>query len=128
MPASNYLRTKLIDEALRNVNYVPPAQVYVGLNTADPTAAGNNTEATGAWYARQPVTFNAQSTPGVTDHEGEVQFSPVVGPNVTITHLTIWDAPTGGNMMLFNPVTTPKTFTEGDIPTFLDGEIVVSAT
>ena len=127
MPASNFLRTQLINEVLRNTNYVPPAAVFVGLHTNDPTAAGTGAEVTGAWYARQGVTFGAQATPGVAENSAAVTFPAVTGASVTINHFSIWDAATGGNMLYFAPLTASKTFAVGDIPSFAAGQIDVVA-
>lgn len=129
MPSSNYLRGKLIDESLRNINYVPPTIVYVALHTADPTVNGlPATEVAGSWYQRQTVTFGAQSTAGQTFSTNDVTYAPVTGSSVTVTHFAIWDAQTLGNMLYFGTLASSKTFAITDVPSFLAGQIAVSAT
>jgi len=48
---SDYLENKVLDHVLRNTSYTPPATVYLGLFTANPTDAGGGTEVSGNAYA-----------------------------------------------------------------------------
>jgi hypothetical protein len=128
MPASSYLRGKLIDESLRAANYVPPTTVYVALHTADPTInALPATEVGAAWYGRQVVTFGAQITAGQTANDAIVTFNAVNDGVITITHFSVWDAPTLGNMLYYGALASAKTFANTDVPSFLTGQIVVTA-
>lgn len=129
MPASNYLRGQVVDGTLRAINYVAPLAVYISLHTSDPTAdALAATEVAGAWYDRQPVTFAAQTTAGQTSNSGAINYDPVSGGPVTVTHYAIWDAATLGNMLYYGPLAASKTFSNTDVPSWLAGQIAVIAT
>lgn len=129
MPASNYLKGKVIDGTVRGVNYVAPATVYVSLHTSDPTAnATPATEISAGWYARQAATFAAQSTAGQTSNSGTITYAGVSGGAVTATHFAIWDAVTLGNMLYYGPLSASKTFANTDVPSWLPGQLAVSAT
>lgn len=129
MPASNYLRGKLTDHVLRGLPYSSPASVYVSLHTSDPTVNGTaGTEVAGAWYARQPVTFAAQTTAGQTSNTNTVTYNGVSGSAVTVTHFAIWDSPTLGNMLEFAPLSASKTFSVTDVPSWLPGQLTSTAT
>lgn len=129
MPMSNYLKGKIIDHVFRNTALTPPTTVYVALHTSDPTAAGTPaTEVSAAWYARQAVTFAAQSTAGQTSNSATVTFPAVTVAGVTITHFSIWDAATLGNMLEFSPLSASKVYSISDVPSWLAGTLALLAT
>lgn len=128
MPASNFLRGKIVDGSLRATTYNAPAQVFVSLHTADPTAnATPATEVTGTWYTRQQVTFGAQSVAGQTANTNTITYNAVVNGPVTVTHFAVWDAQTLGNMLYFGPLAASKTFSDTDVPSWLAGQIAIAA-
>jgi hypothetical protein len=129
MPMSNYLKGKVIDHVFRNTALTPPTTVYVALHTSDPTAAGTPaTEVSAAWYARQAVTFAAQSTAGQTSNSNTVTFPAVTGSGLTVTHFSIWDAATLGNMLEYSPLSASKTYSISDVPSWLAGTLSLLAT
>lgn len=127
MPSSNYLRGKVIDHVLRNTAYTSPTTVYVALHTSDPTqAATPGTEVSGGWYARQSAAFAAQVTAGETSNSGTVTYPGVTGSSVTVTHFSIWDAATLGNMIGYAALSSSKTFGVTDVPSWLPGQLAVT--
>ncbi len=124
MPASNYLRGKVTDHVLRNTSYTSPIKVYVALHTSDPTVnATPGTEIAAAWYARQEATFAAQVTAGQTANSGTITYPGVQTSAVTVTHFSLWDALTLGNMLEFAPLSASKTFSITDVPSWLPGQL-----
>lgn len=91
-----------------------PTVWYVALHTADPTDAGATNEAFGAWYARQAVSFTR--TLGAIANTGAVTFPAVTGAGLTVTHISIKDALSGGNTLAVLPQSPSKVFAIGDIP------------
>lgn len=129
MPASNYLRGKITDHVLRNVAYTSPTTVYVSLHTSDPTVNGTaGTEISAGWYARQPCAFAVQVTAGLTSNSGTVTFAGVEVSPVTVTHFAIWDAATLGNMLQFAPLSSSKSFSVTDVPSWLPGQLTSTMT
>lgn len=129
MPASNYLKGKIIDHVLRNTSYTSPTTVYVSLHTSDPTAAGTaGTEISAGWYARQSAAFAAQVTAGQTSNSGTITYPGVTGSAVTVTHFALWDALTLGNMLEYAPLSASKTFSITDVPSWLPGQLAATAT
>lgn len=129
MPASNYLRGKLIDVALRQQAYPAPGAVYVSLHTADPTAdAIAGTEVSAGWYARQAATFGAQSPAGQTSNSNAITYNPVTSGPVTVTHFAVWDASTLGNMLFYGPLASNKTFSNTDVPSWLAAQLSIAGT
>lgn len=122
---TDHLENALLNEVLRNVNYVPPATVYLALFTTATSDAGGGTEVTGGSYARQAVTFTAASG-GATENSGSVTFTNM--PGVTVTHAAIMDALTAGNMLFHGALSASQVVTAGASLTFAAGAIDASLT
>ena len=92
---SNYLENKLLDHALRNTSYTPVATVYLALYVGSPTDAGTGGAEVAA--TRQAITFGAASS-GTVSNSSSISFTSM--PAVTVTHIGVFDASTGGNLLL----------------------------
>lgn len=121
---STYFANWVIDHMLRGQAFTPPSTIYVSLHTADPGDAGAN-EVTGGGYARQAVTLAAAANKA-TSNTAVIEFTNM--PAVTITHVGIWNAPTGGNLLMYGPLTTPKTVNAGDTVRFNVGDLDITFT
>lgn len=111
---TNYLEDALLNHMLRNTSYTSPATVYVGLLTADPTESGLTTsEISGFAYQRQSATFSAP-VGNTTSNSVVIQFPVATGTWGVISHVAIFDALSGGNMLFYGPLTTTKTVNLGD--------------
>lgn len=130
MPLSNAYRAKIVDQTLRNTAYTPPAVVYVALFTADPTAdcitANEVQVAAHAWYVRQSMAFAAQAVSGVTSNSAVVTFPVVTGTDTVCTHYALFDASTAGTMISYGALSATKTYSAGDVPSFLAGQLVIT--
>jgi hypothetical protein len=91
-----------------------PTAWYVALHTADPGDTGTSNEVFAAWYARQSVAFTR--TLGAVANTGAATFAAVTGAGVTITHVSIKDAVSGGNTLAVLAQSPSKVFAIGDIP------------
>lgn len=119
---TDYLEDKLRDHVLRNVAYTSPTTVYLALFTTATTDAGGGTEVAGGSYARQAVAFAAGGAgTGAADNSADESFSNM--PAATVTHAALFDASSGGNMLLHAALTTPKTVGAGDLLTFAAGDV-----
>lgn len=111
---TNYLESKLANHVLKNTAYTPPTTLYVAMHTADPTETGTVSEittATFATYARKAVTLGAESG-GVCLNSADVTWDNC--PAITISHLSIWDALTGGNALFYGPLTAAQVMASGN--------------
>lgn len=106
-----------------------PTAWYVGLFTAAPSDAGGGTEVSGNAYARKATgTMTVSGTsPTNCTNSAAIEFAPASGGNWgTITHLAIFDALTGGNMLGWAALTTTRTINDGDILRIVAGELDVN--
>lgn len=122
---SNYLENALINATLRGTAYTAPATVYLALFTADPTEAGTGTQVTGGAYARRAITFGAPSD-GAASNSAEVLFPVATANWGTITHIGIFDALTGGNMLYYGSLTTSKVIQNSDQLKVNAGDITIT--
>lgn len=136
---SDFLENKLIDFLFRGQALgitgasagagTGPTTLYFGLFTANPTDTGGGTEVTGGSYARVAVTSSmanwagtqaaastvaSSGTSGTTSNNAAITFPAPTANWGTITGLAIFDASTGGNMLLWSALTTNKTVNNGD--------------
>lgn len=134
--ASDYLENALINSTLRGASFPTPNALFLALFTADPTDANIvANEVTGAWYERQDITgggninsgFTSPSN-GVTTNAKVLTFPPVTDAQVTITHYGIYDASTGGNLLIHGAMTTAKTLLVDDVLSFAIGALQIAAT
>lgn len=113
---SDYLENQIIS------TFVSNGAKYVQLHTADPTDAG--TAGVLASANRASATFSAPSN-GATSNSGEVLITYTGASAATVTHVSIWDAASGGNM-LYSGTTTNKTLNQNDSYRYATGQLSIS--
>ena len=126
---TNYLENKLIDHIFRTSSYTKPTSLYVGLITGIADAeAGSITEVSGGSYARVArapldANWNASTSNGTTSNSATIQFPAATTDWGTCTYFGIWDAATGGNLLIYAPLTAARTITNGTTPSFGAGAL-----
>lgn len=120
MAYTTYLANKLLDHVLNNTPYTSPTTVYFALFTTATTDAGGGTEAVGGSYARQVVVYSAAATKH-SDNTGIVTFTNM--PAATFTHGAMYDAVSGGNMLLHGALAAPIVTTAGQNLNFAIADI-----
>lgn len=121
---SDYSEKLLLDWLMTSGSATRPTAWFVALYTSAPSDSGGGTEVSGNGYSRQSVAFAAASTPGgTTSNTGAVSFTAAGGSWGTITHMAIFTASTGGNMLWHGALTASKTVGDGDTLEFAIGNI-----
>lgn len=135
---SDYLEERIIETTLRGAAMPVPAGIFVALFTADPTDANTTAgEATlAAWpaYVRQDAAAGAAiatgwaaPSNGVTSNAKVLTFPANNGAGaITITHLALYDAASGGNLLYHAPLVASKTLQPGDVLSFGVGALTVT--
>lgn len=119
---STSLANAIANAALRSQPFPTIRNTYFALFTADPTDAfTSGTEVSAPWYQRQPAGAFAAPSNGVTYNSTRVEFPPVVGVPVVVTHIGIVEGSTPtdptSTLLFSNPLADPKTLTVNDIYT-----------
>lgn len=123
---SDYFENVIINHLFRNQPFTPPATLYLGLYTVAPTDEGGGTEVSGGGYARQPFTLTAPTTAGVTENADTITFPTATADWGTIVAVGIFDAETGGNLLMWGNLTTSKTVSTGDTFQFNAGDLDIT--
>lgn len=138
---SNYLENKLVDFIFRGQAFTPSSTMYVGLLTAAPDDTGGGTEVSGGSYARVAVTCSlsnfagtqgagttavSSGTSGTTSNNSAITFPTPTATWGLVTHFAIYDASTGGNMLIYAALTQSKNVNNGDAaPSFAASALTV---
>jgi hypothetical protein len=135
---SDYLENKIIDWLFRGQAFTPPATLHFALLTTNTDDDGSPlVEVSGGSYARVGVaaslanfagTQSAGSTTastgntGTTSNNGVITFPAPTANWGSITGMAIYDASSGGNMLVYQALTVAKTVNNGDAaPSFAAG-------
>lgn len=113
---STHLANAIINYTLRGQAMPTISGTYFALFTSDPTDAFTaGTEVSAGWYTRKATGAWAAPTNGSTYNSSRVEFPAVTGSSITITHIGIVDASTGGNLLYSEALTTAKTLQVNDV-------------
>lgn len=117
---SNSSANAIINYHLRGQAAPTIRTLYFALFTADPTDAfSTGTEVSAAWYARKPTGAWSAPANGVTFNTTRVEFAPVSGAPVTVTHIGIVEgnSPTDvtSTLLYSHALSTSKTLAINDI-------------
>ena len=127
--ASDYLENKLLDHSLGTASFTSPGTVYVGLHTGSPldNDLGAN-EVSGGSYVRKSAAFSPAGTliAGSASTNATITFDAATANWGTITHISLYDASTAGNLLFHGAVTTSKTIETGDTFQISTGNLTIS--
>jgi hypothetical protein len=130
---SDYLEVELRKHIFRTGSFTKPTVLAVALFTVTPSDSGGGTEVTGGSYARvqrDPLDANwtgASSTDGLTDNAAAITFPTPTANWGTVVAFGIFDATSGGNLLVWGPITPNKTINNGDpAPAFATGALDIT--
>ena len=115
MSFTNYLETEILDHVFGGSAYTAPSTLYLGLFTAAPGETGGGTEVTtsGTAYARQSVAFT--TTGNTTSNSSSIEYATATASFGTVSHVGVFDAATGGNLMAYATLSSAKSIDTGDV-------------
>lgn len=105
-----------------------PTKYYIGLSKTAPSVSGTNvTEPSGLNYSRVDISslLGAPSN-GVVKNTSSIEFPESSGAWGVITHFVVYDAQTGGNLLMYGALTASRTVEESTIMIIRTGELVLS--
>lgn len=126
---SNYAQNKILDQLFRGQAFTFPTTFYFGLDTSAGSASACGTEVSGGSYARVAVTLSlanfagtqgsgttsaSSGTSGQTSNNNAITFPAPTANWGTIVGGCIFDASSGGNMIVYFALTVSKTVNSGD--------------
>jgi hypothetical protein len=108
----------------RNVAWTQPSAFWVKLHTGDPGSAGTSNAAGNT--TRKQATFSAASAGSMTTSADLAWTS--VGTAETYSHVSFWDASSGGTFLGSDDLAVARTVAVGDNFTILAGSVTVALT
>ena len=123
---SDYLENEILDHILGTGSYTMASGIYVGLATVSFNDDASGAELSCKGYIRKVATFNAAAS-GAADNSGAVEFPAATSSWGTVSHFGLFDAVSGGNLLIHGAFTTPKLIDTGDILKISAGDLDISA-
>lgn len=121
---SDHAENLLLNWLMTDDSVTRPTAWYLALFTAAPSDSGGGTEVSGSGYSRQTIAFNtASGTGGTTSNSADVSFTASGGSFGTVSHVGIFDASSGGNLLWHGAMTASKTIADGDTLEFSTGNV-----
>lgn len=140
--ASDYTEANILKAITGQATFPALTFTYIALHTGDPgEGAGANEVSTGAWpsYARIKAEgagaigtgWSAPATNGTVKESKNINILAYSANNgaatVTVTHWSVWDTITGGNMILAKDLTVPVAINVGDLFVFDANSLTLTA-
>ena len=115
MSFSNTTETLVLTWLLTGNAATRPTSLYLALYTAAPGEAGGGTEVTtvGTAYARQSAAFTVSGN--TASNTAAIEFPTATATYGTVSHVGVFDAVTGGNLIAYAALTTSKAIDTGDV-------------
>jgi hypothetical protein len=124
MSFTNTFETRVLTWVFTNSSATRPAAWFVALYTGAPNDAGGGTEVSGGAYARQAVTFSVSGD--TATNTGAIEYPTATAGYGTVTHVGIFDASTGGNLIAYAALTASKNIDTGDVLRLPAGDLDVT--
>ncbi|MDC1104836.1 hypothetical protein OAS61_00440 [Candidatus Thioglobus sp.] len=123
---SDYLENEILDHILATGAYTMPSAIYIGLSTGSFGDDASGTELNGNGYTRKVMAFDA-AVAGTADNSGAVEFSAATASWGTVSHFGLFDASSGGNLLIHGAFTAAKLIDTGDILKIAAGDLDITA-
>lgn len=124
MSFSNYLETEVLEWAFTASGGTRPTAWYLALFTAAPSDTGGGTEVSGGAYARQSVTFTVSGN--TASNNAAIEYPTATANYGTVTHIGVFDALSGGNLLAHAALTTSKLIETGDVFRVPSGDLDIT--
>ena len=125
MSFTNGFETHVLNYLFTATSVTRPTAWYLGLHTADPTESGSSSnELSGNGYTRKVVSWTVSGNN--CSNTSAVEFPTATGSWGTVTHVSVMDASTGGNMIASSALSVSKAVTSGDVLRFNAGELDIN--
>lgn len=134
---SDYSSKKVLDHMFSNgraQTWTPPSSLHIGLFTSGDglanNTAGDQDEVSGGSYTRKTLNGSENYFRPASGFEAvlhaDVDWAVATADWGTISHIAVLDAASGGNVILWSPLTTAKLIETNDIMGILATDLVAS--
>ena len=113
MSFSNDFETRVLQYIFTTGSVTRPTARHVALYTAAPNDSGGGTEVSGGAYARQSVAFTVSGN--TATNSGAVEYPTATASYGTVSHVGVFDAASGGNLIAYAALSASKAIDTGDV-------------
>jgi hypothetical protein len=124
MSFSNTFETRVLTWVFTSGSATRPTAWYVALFTTNPAEDASGTEVSGGGYARQSATFTVSGN--TASNSGAIEYPTATAGYGTVSHVGVFDASSGGNLIAYAALTTSKTIDTGDVLRIPAGDLDIT--
>ena len=126
MSFSNTYETHVLNYVFTTTSVTRPTAWYLALFTSNPAedASGTEVSTSGTAYARQSATFTVSGN--TASNSGAIEFPTATASYGIVTHVGIYTAASGGDLIAYAALSTSKAIDTGDVFRVPDGDLDVT--
>ena len=126
MSFSNSTETLVLNWLLTDGSATRPTAWYLALFTSNPDedASGTEVSTVGTAYARQTAAFTVSGN--TASNSAAIEFPTATASYGTVSHVGVFDASTGGNLLAYAALSTSKAIDTGDVLRVNLGELDIT--
>jgi len=126
MSFSNTFETRVLTWVFTADSATRPTAWYMALFTSNPAddASGTEVSTSGTAYARQSATFTISGD--TASNSAAIEFPTATASFGTVSHVGVFDASTGGNLIAYAALSTSKAIDTGDVFRIPSGDFDVT--
>ena len=126
MSFSNPTETLVLNWLLTAGSATRPTAWFLALFTSNPDEDGSGTEVStvGTAYARQTAAFTVSGN--TASNNAAIEFPTATASYGTVSHVGVYDASTGGNLIAYAALSTAKAIDTGDVLRLPLGELDIT--
>lgn len=115
MSFSNTYETHVLNYVFTTTSVTRPTAWYLALFTSNPAedASGSEVSASGTAYARQSATFTVSGN--TASNSAAIEFPTATASYGTVTHVGVYTASSGGDLIAYAALSTSKAIDTGDV-------------
>ena len=119
-----YFLNLIAGSVMHSPSMALPTNYFVALSTTIPAQDGTGfTEVTGGAYARGTMSAGSAPSNGVVSNSADVEFQECTADWGTIKAFGVYDAATGGNLLMYDEVTPNQSVVTGNQVRFKPGAL-----
>lgn len=126
MSFSDTFETHVLNYVFTSTSVTRPTAWYLALFTSNPAddASGTEVSTSGTAYARQSATFTVSGD--TASNNAAIEFPTATASFGTVSHVAVFDASTGGNMIAYAALTSSKAIDTGDVFRVPSGDLDIT--
>ncbi len=126
MSFSNTYETHVLNYVFTTTSVTRPTAWYLALFTSNPAedASGTEVSASGTAYARQSAAFTVSGN--TASNSAAIEFPTATASYGTVTHVGVYTASSGGDLIAYAALSTSKAIDTGDVFRVPSGDLDVT--